>query len=180
MVYIYIICGYQTNHHRAIWHKTLLGNRLSCLVDVVYQCIVVLSVTLLYFLGDQVSMHPREADWTNNRRLLWQSKTKEVLNAPSCINYGQHMWSCCYDMCTMALRELRPAVRDSWFACNQPVGCICVHCNLRVRSSSFIVTLKKGYIFIYYGMTLGYKSLGLVVVLFNHSTYPCFWESFHL
>jgi hypothetical protein len=33
------------------------------------------------------------------------------------------------------------AVRDSWLAYNQPVGCIGVHCNLRVRSYSFIVTL---------------------------------------
>jgi hypothetical protein len=59
--HIYIICGYQTSHHQAIWHKTLLGKRLPRLVDVVYQCIVVLSVTLHYFLGDQVSMHPHEA-----------------------------------------------------------------------------------------------------------------------
>jgi hypothetical protein len=62
VVYIYIIRGYQTSRHRAIWHKTLLGKRLPCLVDDVYQCIVVLSVTLLYFLGGRVSMHPCEAD----------------------------------------------------------------------------------------------------------------------
>jgi hypothetical protein len=62
LTYIYIICGYQTSHHQVVWHKTLLGKRLPCLVDVVHQCIVVLSVTLLYFLRDQVSMHPREAD----------------------------------------------------------------------------------------------------------------------
>jgi hypothetical protein len=62
VVYIYIICGYQTSCHQAIWHKTLLEKRLPCLVDVVYQCIVVLNVTLVYFLGDWVSMHPREAD----------------------------------------------------------------------------------------------------------------------
>ncbi len=62
VVYIYIICGYQTSHHRAFWHKTSLGKILPRLVDVIYQCIVVLSVTLLYFLGDRVSMHPREAD----------------------------------------------------------------------------------------------------------------------
>ena len=61
VVYIHI-CGYQTSHHQAIWHKTSLGKRLPCLVDVVYQCIVVLSVTLLYFLGDRVSLHPYEAD----------------------------------------------------------------------------------------------------------------------
>ncbi len=61
-VYIYKICGYQTSFHQAIWHKTLLGIRLPCLVDIVYQCIVVLSVTLLYFLGDRVSMHPCEAN----------------------------------------------------------------------------------------------------------------------
>jgi hypothetical protein len=64
VVYIYIICGYQTSCHHVIWHKTLLGKRLACLVDVVYQCIIVLSVTLLYFLGDRVSMHPCEADYT--------------------------------------------------------------------------------------------------------------------
>jgi hypothetical protein len=62
VVYIYIICGYQSSRHQAIWHKTLLGKRLPRLVDVVYQYIVVLSVTLLYFLGDWVSMHPREGD----------------------------------------------------------------------------------------------------------------------
>jgi hypothetical protein len=61
-VYIYVICGYQTSHHQAIWHKTLSGKRLPCLVDVIYQCIVVFSVTLLYFLGDRVSIHPCEAD----------------------------------------------------------------------------------------------------------------------
>ncbi len=142
VVYIYIICGYQTSHHQAIWHKTLLGKRLPCLVDVVNQCIVVLSVTLLDFLGEQVSMHPREADWTKTDGHHGKARLKEVLNAPSCINYGQHMWSCCYDMCTMAVRESRPAVRDLWLAYNQPTGCVCVHCNLRVRSSSFIVTLR--------------------------------------
>jgi hypothetical protein len=61
-MYIYIICGCQTSGHQSIWHKTLLGKRLPCLVDVVYQCIVVLSVTLLYVLVDRVSMHPCEAD----------------------------------------------------------------------------------------------------------------------
>jgi len=139
---IYIICGYQTSRHQAIWHKTLLGNRLPHLVVVVYQCIVVLSVTLLYFLGDRVSMHPREADWTKTNGHYGKARLKEVLNAPPCINYGQHMWSCCYDMCTMAVRESRLAVRDSRLAYNQPAGCVCVHCNLRVRSSSFIITLR--------------------------------------
>ncbi len=86
VVYIYIICGYQTSRHQAIWHKTSLGKRLPCLVDVVYQCIVVLSVTLLYFLGDRVSMHPCEADGHYGKARL-----KEVLNAPPCINYGQNM-----------------------------------------------------------------------------------------
>ncbi len=62
VVYIYAICGYHTSHHQAIWQITLLGKRLPHLVDVVYQCIVVLSVTLLYFLGDRVSMHHCEAD----------------------------------------------------------------------------------------------------------------------
>ncbi len=62
VVYIYIICGYQTSRHQVIWHKTSLEKRLPCLVDVVYQCIEVFSVTLLYFLGDQVSMHPHETD----------------------------------------------------------------------------------------------------------------------
>jgi hypothetical protein len=42
--------------------QNLVGKRLPRLVDVVYQCILVLSVTLLYFMGDRVSMHPREAD----------------------------------------------------------------------------------------------------------------------
>ncbi len=139
---IYIICGYQTSRHQAIWHKTLLGNRFPHLVVVVYQCIVVLSITLLYFLGDRVSMHPCEADWTKTDGQYGKSRLKEVLNAPPCINNGQHMWSCCYDMCTMAVRELRPALRDSQLAYNQPTGCICMHCNLRVRSSSFIVTLR--------------------------------------
>ncbi len=143
VVYMYIICSYQTSRHRAIWHKTLLGKRLPCLVDVVYQCIVVLSVTLLYFLGDRVSMHPREADWTTTNDYYGKARLKEVLNAPPCINYGQHMWSFCYDMCTMAVRESWPAVRDSRLAYNQSTGCVCVHCNLsRVKSSSFIVTLR--------------------------------------
>ncbi len=48
---IYIICVYQISHHQAIRHKILLGKRLPCLVDVVYQCIIVLSITLHYFFG---------------------------------------------------------------------------------------------------------------------------------
>ena len=88
---MYIICGYQGSRHQAIWHKTLLGKRLPCLVDVVYQCIVVLSVTLLYFLGDRVSMHPREADWRKTDGHYGKAGLKEVLNVPPCINYGQHM-----------------------------------------------------------------------------------------
>ncbi len=142
VVYTYIICGYQISRHWAIWHNTLLGKRLPCLVDIVYQCIVVLSVTLLYFLGDRVSMHPCEADWTKPDGYYGKARLKEVLNAPPCINYGLHMQFCCYDMCTMAVRESRPAVRDSRLAYNQPPGCVYVHCNLRVRSSSFIVTLR--------------------------------------
>ncbi len=51
VVYIYIICGYQTSRHQAIWHKTLMGKRLPHLVDVVYQCIIVISVTLLFSWG---------------------------------------------------------------------------------------------------------------------------------
>ena len=51
VVYIYIICGYQTSRHRTNWHKTSLGKRLPCLVDIVYQCIVVLSVTFALFSG---------------------------------------------------------------------------------------------------------------------------------
>ncbi len=51
VVYMCIICGYQTSHHWAIWHKTLLGKRLPCLVDIVYQCIVVLSVICFIFWG---------------------------------------------------------------------------------------------------------------------------------
>jgi hypothetical protein len=142
VVYIYIICVYQTSRHQAIWHKTSLGKRLPRLVDVVYQCIVVFSVTLLYFLGDRVSMHPCEADWTKTDGHYGWARLKEVLNAPPCINYGQHMWSCCYDMCTMAVRELQPAVRDSRLAYSQPAECVCVHCSLKVRSSSFTVTLR--------------------------------------
>jgi hypothetical protein len=68
-----------------------LGKRLPCLVDVVYQCIVVLSVTLLYFLGDRVSIHPREADRTTINGHYGKERLKEVLNAPPCINYGKHM-----------------------------------------------------------------------------------------
>ncbi len=142
VVYIYVICGYQTSHHQVIWHKTFLEKRLPCLVDVLYQCIVVLSVTLLFFLGDQVSMHPRDADWTITDGHYGKARLKEVLNAPPCINYGQHMWFLCYDMCTIAVRESWPAVRDSRLAYNQPAGCVCVHCNLRVRSSSFMATLR--------------------------------------
>ncbi len=144
MVGIYVICCHQTSPYPAIWHKTLLGKRLPCLVDVEYQCIVVLSVTLLYFLGDWVPMHPHEADWTKTDSHYGKARLKEVLNAPPCINYGQLMLSCCYDMCTMAVRELWPAVRDSQLPYSQPAGCMWVHCNLRVRSSSFIVLWDKG------------------------------------
>jgi hypothetical protein len=39
------------------------------------------------------------------------------------------------------------AVRDSQIAYNQPLGCVCMHCNLRVSSSSFIVSLRVQGIF---------------------------------
>jgi hypothetical protein len=55
VVCMYIICGYQTSRHQAIRHKTLLGKRLPCLVDVVYHCIVVLSVTFLFSGGPGVN-----------------------------------------------------------------------------------------------------------------------------
>ncbi len=122
--------------------ENLIGKKIACLVDVVYQCIIVLSVTLLYFLGDRVSMHPHEADWTTTDGHYGKARLKEVLNARPCINYVQHMWSFCYDRCTMAVRESRPAVRDLQLAYNQPAGCVSMHCNLRLSSSSFIVTLR--------------------------------------
>ncbi len=51
------------------------------------------SITLLYFLGDRVSMHPCEADWTKNGGHYGKARLKEGLHAPPCINNGQHMWS---------------------------------------------------------------------------------------
>jgi hypothetical protein len=45
-------------------------------------------------------------------------------------------------MCTTPVEDLR-------LAYNQPIGCVGVHCNLRVESSSCIVTLMNlGYIFL--------------------------------
>jgi hypothetical protein len=64
------------------------------------------------------------------------------------------------------VRESRLAVRDSRLAYNQPAGCVCVHCNLRVSiliNSYFEIRV---HFHPYYNMTLGYKSLGLVVASF--------------
>ncbi len=68
----------------------------------------------------------------------------------------------CYNMCTMAVRDSRPAVRDSRLAYNQPAGW--------VSEGKFILIYSYFDIRVYfhpdYNMTLGFKSLGLVVVLF--------------
>ncbi len=90
-----------------------------------------------------------------------------VLNAPPCINYGRHMWSCCYDMFTMAVRESRSAVRDSQLAYNQPAG-LCMHA---LQSEGKIILIYsyfeiRVYFHPYYNMTLGFRPLGLAVVLF--------------
>jgi hypothetical protein len=60
----------------------------------------------------------------------------------------------------MAVRESQPAMRDSRLAYNQPAGCVCMHCNLRVRSSSYSYFEIRVYFHPYYNMTLGFKSLG--------------------
>jgi hypothetical protein len=46
----------------------------------------------------------------------------------------------CYNMCTAA-------VSDSGLAYNQPIGCVGVHCNLRIELSLFIVTFLSQGIF---------------------------------
>ncbi len=69
-------------------------------------------------------------------------------------------------MCTMTVRESRLAVRDSRLAYNQPAGCVCVHCKLRVDHPHLSYLEIRVYFHPYYDMALGYKSLGLVVVLF--------------
>ena len=69
-------------------------------------------------------------------------------------------------MCTMAVRESRPAVRDSQLAYNQPSRC------MRALQSEGKIILIYSYFEIrvyfhpYYDMTLGFKPLGLVVALF--------------
>ncbi len=167
-MYIYIICGYQTSRHQAIWHKTLLGKRLPCLVDVVYQCIVVLSVTLVHFLGDWVSMHSYEADWTITDGYYGQARLKEVFNVPPCINYGPHMWSFCYGMCKNGCEIIMAG-------CERLTACLQSTCRVHMRalqSEGKIIPIYsyseiRVYFYSFYDMALGFKSLCLVVVLFK-------------
>ncbi len=42
VLYMNIICGYQTSCHQEIWQKNLIRGKNSCLFDVVHQCIVAL------------------------------------------------------------------------------------------------------------------------------------------
>ncbi len=50
-------------------------------------------VTLFHLLGDWVSIHPCEADWTKTGGHYGKASLKEVLHLPPCITNGQHMWS---------------------------------------------------------------------------------------
>ncbi len=156
MVYIYLICGYQTSRHQAIWQKTLLGKRLACLVDVVYQCIVVLSVTLLHFLGDGVSMHPCEADWTTTDGHYGKARLKEVLSwmRPHVLLWYVH------NGC-----ERITAGCEKLMACIQSTRKVHMHA-LQSEGKIILNFEIKVYFHPYYDMTLGYTSLGLVVVLF--------------
>jgi hypothetical protein len=70
-------------------------------------------------------------------------------------------------MYTMAVRESRPAVRDSRLAYNQP----CRVCMRALQSEGKIILIYSYFeirvnYHLYYNMTLGFKSLGLFVVLF--------------
>jgi hypothetical protein len=72
----------------------------------------------------------------------------------------------CYSVCTMAVRD--SPVRDSTLAYNQP--CRVHRCALQsegriILINSHFIELRV-YFHPYYDMTLGFKSLGLVVVLF--------------
>ncbi len=61
------------------------------------------------FWGDQASMHPHEADWTQTGGCYDKARLNEVLHAPLCINIGQHRWSCVM-MCSTQLWETHCSV----------------------------------------------------------------------
>ncbi len=143
VVYIYIICGYQTSCHWEIWHKTSLGKRLLCLVDVVYQHIVVLSVTFALFLrgaGCQCILvrlseqKPMVTMAKQDLKKCWMCphvSTMDNICDPVVMICAQWLWENHGQLWeTHGLLTINPA------------GCVCVHCNLRVRSSLFIVTLR--------------------------------------
>ena len=70
-------------------------------------------------------------------------------------------------MCTMAVRESRPAVRDSRLAYNQSRR-VCMHA---LQSEGKIILIYsyfeiRVYFHPYYNMTLEFKPLGLVLALF--------------
>ncbi len=102
-------------------------------------------------------MHPHEADWRETGGCYGKARLKEVLHAPPCTNIGQHRWSC-VEMCSTQLWETHCSVIIN------PEGCIVVHCNLRVESSS-IVTFLDIFLSLLQLWLLWLNSLGLVVVL---------------
>ncbi len=119
---------YQTIGKIFFWKKGLS-------VSDVHQCIVVIAqYCICSVLGDQGSMHPYEAGWTQTGGCYGKARLKEVLHAPPCTNIGQHRWSCVM-ICSTQLWETHCSVTIN------PEGCIVVHCNLRVET--FL-----GYIFI--------------------------------
>ncbi len=111
-----------------------------------------------------------------NRWSLWQSKTKRIIACTPMYQQWTTYVILCYSMCTSA-------VRDSRLAHDEPFR---VHRHALQSEGRIILNYSnfiqfRVYFHPYYYITLGFKSLDLVMALFsNHSTYPCFWESFHL
>ncbi len=168
VVYIYIICGYQTSRHQAIWHKILLGNRLHCLVDVVYQCIVVLSVTFALFSGGP-GVNPSSWGWLNkNHWSLWLRKGLKKCWMRPHVSTMDNICDPVVLICAQLLWENHSLLWETHGILTIiPAGC--VMCALQSEGKIILIYSYfeiRVYFHPCYDMTLGFKPLGLVVALF--------------
>ncbi len=87
-------------------------------------------VTLHLFCFGGPGINASSWGWLNTTGSCYgKARLKEVLHAPPCTNIGQHRRSCVM-LCSTQLWETHCSVTIN------PEGCIVVHCNLRVESSS--------------------------------------------
>ncbi len=162
-VCIYIICGYQTSRHRVIWHKTLLGKRSPCLVDVVYQCIVVLCF-ISWGTGCQCIL----VRLTEQKLVVTMAEQdlKKYCMRPH-VTTMDHT-------CDFLLQYVHNGCERLTTSCERLTACLQSTCRVHMRAlqseGKFILIYSyfdiKVNFHIYYNMALGFKSLGLVMVPF--------------